>query len=172
VLIVVGSYVPKTTEQLTHLLGHTDAMGVELDAKSLLDLEAQAGLLDRAASQADRGLRAGRTVVLYTSREIVHTEGEASLNIGRAISQSLIRLLGRIPTRPRMLIAKGGITSSDVATEACGIRRAKIMGQILPGVPVWQCGSECRYPDMPLVVFPGNVGAEDALTIATMKIES
>ena len=108
--------------------------------------------------------------MLYTSREVVHTEGEASLSIGRANSQSLVQLLDRIQTRPRMLIAKGGITASDVATEACGIRRAEILGQILPGVPVWQCGSECRHPDMPLVIFPGNVGAEDALTIVAAKI--
>jgi uncharacterized protein YgbK (DUF1537 family) len=69
-----------------------------------------------------------------------------------------------------VLVAKGGITSSDLATEACEVERATVMGQILPGVPVWRCGPESRYPGMPLVVFPGNVGAPEALTKVVAKL--
>jgi len=61
-------------------------------------------------------------------------------------------------------VGKGGITYSDMATSACEVERATVIGQILPGVPVWRCGPESRFPGMPLVVFPGNVGAPDALT--------
>lgn len=59
---------------------------------------------------------------------------------------------------------KGGITSSDVATKALGMKRAMVLGQAAPGVPLWRCDEVgSRYPGVPFVVFPGNVGDEEAL---------
>jgi uncharacterized protein YgbK (DUF1537 family) len=60
-------------------------------------------------------------------------------------------------------VAKGGITSSDIATKGLGVKRAMVIGQALPGVPVWQLGGESRYPGMSYIIFPGNVGDRDAL---------
>jgi uncharacterized protein YgbK (DUF1537 family) len=37
------------------------------------------------------------------------------------------------------------------------------MGQITHGVPVWRLGHESKFPDLPYVVFPGNVGTEQTL---------
>jgi uncharacterized protein YgbK (DUF1537 family) len=68
------------------------------------------------------------------------------------------------------LIAKGGITSSDVATKGLGIQRALVMGQILPGVPVWQADQSSRFPELTYVVFPGNVGDEFGLLDAYNKL--
>ncbi len=98
------------------------------------------------------------------SREVVTADGtEANLEIGRRVSDALATVVRRLSARPRYIIAKRGITSSDVATAGLGIRRAMVAGQILPGVPVWELGPETRYPGMPYVVFPGNVGGPDAL---------
>jgi hypothetical protein len=44
-----------------------------------------------------------------------------------------------------------------------GVRRAQVLGQIVPGVPVWRLGPESKYPGLPYVVFPGNAGGPDAL---------
>lgn len=44
------------------------------------------------------------------------------------------------------------------------------MGQILPGVPVWSMASDSRWPGLPLVVFPGNVGGKEALVEALVKV--
>ena len=63
-------------------------------------------------------------------------------------------------------MAKGGITSSDVGTKALGVRRANVLGQIQPGIPVWQTGEESKFPGTPYVIFPGNTGGEDTLRIA------
>ncbi|HJZ46788.1 MAG TPA: nucleotide-binding domain containing protein, partial [Roseiflexaceae bacterium] len=63
----------------------------------------------------------------------------------------------------RYLLAKGGITSSDTATHGLHLKRALVLGQILPGVPVWQLGPESRYPGLVYIVFPGNVGGPGAL---------
>jgi uncharacterized protein YgbK (DUF1537 family) len=60
-------------------------------------------------------------------------------------------------------VAKGGITSSDVGTKGLGVKKALVLGQILKGIPVWLTGSESKYPDMPYVIFPGNVGDRNAL---------
>ena len=87
----------------------------------------------------------------------------ASLSIGQYVSSGLVEILDAVSTRPRYLVAKGGITSSDIATEALGVKRAGVFGQILPGVPVWELGSESRYPGLAYVVFPGNVGGPTAL---------
>ena len=57
----------------------------------------------------------------------------------------------------------GGITSSDVGTKALGVKRALVMGQIRPGIPVWKTGPESRFPDTPYVIFPGNVGEDSTL---------
>ena len=67
-------------------------------------------------------------------------------------------LVGDLNTVPAFVIAKGGITSSDVGTKALKVKRARVLGQIRPGIPVWQTGPESRFPGTPYVIFPGNVG--------------
>ena len=73
--------------------------------------------------------------------------------------------------KPSFVIAKGGITASDIATRALGIRRALIKGQLEPGIPVWIPGNESKFPLVPYVVFPGNVGQKDSLIKIIKKLE-
>jgi uncharacterized protein YgbK (DUF1537 family) len=89
-----------------------------------------------------------------------------SLAIGSSISAALVALVQRLGERPRYLVAKGGITSSDLATRGLGVKRAIVSGQLLPGVPVWRLDAEARFPGLPFIVFPGNVGGPTALTDA------
>jgi len=63
-------------------------------------------------------------------------------------------------------MAKGGITSSDLATRGLNVKRAMVLGQLLPGVPVWRLGLEAKFPGLVYIVFPGNVGGPDALAHA------
>ena len=72
-------------------------------------------------------------------------------------------MIGKLPVRPSFIVAKGGITSSDVGVKALRVRKALVKGQIRPGIPVWQTGEESTFPGLPYVIFPGNVGAEDDL---------
>lgn len=51
----------------------------------------------------------------------------------------------------------------EIGTKALKVRRADVMGQIQPGIPVWKTGCESRFPDIPYVIFPGNVGEDDTL---------
>jgi uncharacterized protein YgbK (DUF1537 family) len=163
-LVVVGSYVPMSTRQLARLRQEPGWVSVELDVPSLIDPARRGPCLDRAQAALADALSADRNVVLFTSRD--HITGQSrseSLSIGRSVSEALVELVRSLPVRPRFLIAKGGITSSDLATEALGVRRALVLGQIAHGVPVWRLGEESKFPGLAYVVFPGNVGTDSTL---------
>jgi Uncharacterized protein conserved in bacteria len=130
----------------------------------LLDAAARSAAIAHCIQAVETALRARRPVALYTSRTLVTgVDAAASLAIGGAVSSSLVEIVQSLAVRPRWLVAKGGITSSDIATKALGLRRAQVLGQALPGVPVWQCGPESKWPDLAYIVFPGNVGGPTAL---------
>lgn len=163
-LVVVGSYVPKTTGQLSELLAQPEIVNVEISVGALLADHSQPAEIQRVAQTVDGALRQGQDVVIYTSRDLVAgKDADDSLVIGQRVSDSLVAIVHALKTRPRYLLAKGGITSSDVATTGLGVRRAIVLGQILPGVPVWRTGAESLYPDLAYIVFPGNVGDAQAL---------
>jgi uncharacterized protein YgbK (DUF1537 family) len=163
-LVVAGSYVPKTTGQLNALLALPGLEKVEVSVPALLEDASRNAEVIRAGALAERALGSGCDVLVYTSRDLVTgSDGESSLQIGNTVSTCLVDIVRGLQTRPRYVVAKGGITSSDIATKALGIRRAMVMGQALPGVPVWRAGDESKWPGMAYVVFPGNVGGETAL---------
>lgn len=166
-LIIVGSHVPKTTAQLNHLLANTKAAPFEIDVPSILNSTFDT---EDSASKIQASIKSGKTTVLFTSRDRI--DGTDNLAISKAVSQALVDVVKKIETRPSFLIAKGGITSSDIATEALGVRQANVLGQILPGVPVWTIGNETLHPGLAYVVFPGNVGDDTALTQAFQKLTS
>ena len=83
---------------------------------------------------------------------------------GRRGGSTLIEIVLGIQAAPRYVLAKGGITSHDIAAKALGVQGAVVMGQIIPGVPVWRLGEGSRYPGMNYIVFPGNVGTETSMT--------
>jgi uncharacterized protein YgbK (DUF1537 family) len=170
-LIVVGSYVPKSTTQLNALLTQPDLVQVEVNVDALLVDREQAAEVARIVAITMVALQRGRDVVVYTSRRLVTgSDAVSSLAIGQRISASLVALVQGLGARPRYLIAKGGITSSDLATKALGVKRALVRGQILPGIPLWEVGAESRYPGLLYIVFPGNVGGDDALVQAREKL--
>ena len=162
-LVVVGSYIQKSSAQLTHLLALPQVVGIELSVADILAGQAEAASA-RAARAANEALDRGQVAVVYTSRGLVTgSSADANLGIGHAVSEALIQVVRSIQPQPRFVVAKGGITSSDTATQGLGIRRAHVLGQILPGVPIWQAGAESRWPGVPYIVFPGNVGGPEAM---------
>ena len=86
------------------------------------------------------------------------------------ISEAVQSVVGNLQITPAFIIAKGGITSSDVGVKALGVRRALVLGQIQPGVPVWRTGPESKFPGMTYVIFPGNVGEERTLRDAVSTL--
>lgn len=99
-------------------------------------------------------------VIVTTSRErssehntLVHGE-----HVMRALTTAVRDLLPSVA----VVIAKGGITSAEVARVGIGAASAVVLGQVLPGVSVWRMtaydGREILY-----IVVPGNVGGPETL---------
>jgi uncharacterized protein YgbK (DUF1537 family) len=164
-LVVVGSHVPLTTMQLDHLTRARPATRtIELDVRELIGDGREAHLQKQADATA--AALAEGTVIVHTTRELITgADGGASLDIARRVSSGVVELVRRVLAiaPPRFVIAKGGITSSDVASEALEIRRATVLGPMLPGiVSLWQPETGPAV-GIPYIVFAGNVGDADSL---------
>lgn len=97
--------------------------------------------------------------------------GESLANVGQ-ISSAVVEIVRRLSVRPHFLIAKGGITSSDVATAGPGVRHTTVPGQLLPQMPGWRLGAESKFPSLDYIIFPGQVGGGSALVDAVQKFHS
>ena len=165
-IIVVGSHTEKTTRQLEALKARSDIEFIELDATLVKDDAAFVAEVDRCLQREEECIRAGRTVCCSTTRTLITADTgdkEDELRLSVKISDAVQSLVGRLTVTPAFVIAKGGITSSDVGTKALAVKKANVLGQIRPGIPVWQTGEESRFPATPYVIFPGNVGDDSTL---------
>lgn len=161
-LIIAGSHTSRTSEQLQNLSKFPGITFVNFDQRKALltDEDFEAEVL-QASKICTIALKAGKNVVLSTSRQRVDIETgnpEDELLFAVKISKGLSRVVAKLDCTPKFIMAKGGITSSDIATDGLTIRRAEIIGQAAQGVPVWRCGEESRFPGLGYVIFPGNVG--------------
>lgn len=171
-LIIAGSYVEKTSAQLAELKKAGNLQMVEFNVREAANPKRLAQETRRVARAMDEGLNQGRDVCVFTSRGYFSpsdAEKEDHIGFQARVSEGLWRAVRAHEVRPGFIIAKGGITSSDVAVKGLKVAKADIRGQILPGVPVWAMGEEARWPGISYVVFPGNVGGEGALKKALMK---
>jgi uncharacterized protein YgbK (DUF1537 family) len=172
-LVVVGSHTDLTNGQVDHARENHELTVVELDAAQIIGgTTAEAVEVSRASAEVVLGL-ANSDVLLRTSREVL-TEGRADpLRTSAAIADALVAVVQQVvaAATPRYLVAKGGITSSDMAVRALGVRRAVVRGQMLPGtIPLWEL-LDGAIPGLPYVVFPGNVGTDDALSQVLTKVK-
>jgi uncharacterized protein YgbK (DUF1537 family) len=165
-LVLVGSHVALTTRQLEEALKLEGVRPVELSVPRLLEEAEREEELARVAGEVNAGL-AGSEVVVYTSREVVGGgPGRTGFEVGRAVSDALVEVMRRVDAEAPLafVVAKGGITSSDVGTRGLGVRRAEVAGQMLPGiVSVWVLPEESAFPGLPYVIFAGNVGESGSL---------
>lgn len=175
-IVIIGSHVNKTTEQFK-ALKKSDLRIEYIEFNQHLVLEK--GGLDkeckRVSQAVDSFISEGKSVVVYTRRDRVDfpTNDEVeNLKLSAMISDSLTAVVANLKSRPSFVIAKGGITSSDVATKGLAISEAIVIGQIEKGIPVWKAGSSSKFPNLPYIVFPGNVGSKDTLLAVLRKVSS
>lgn len=175
-IIVVGSHTQKTTAQLNELQGLEGIRFMEMNSDLVLQEGELEKEVDRILEISEQCIRGGITVAIYTKRTLLEVKNdtkEAALIRSVKISDAVQSLVGRLTVTPSFVIAKGGITSSDVGTKALRVKHARVLGQIRPGIPVWQTGEESRFPNTPYVIFPGNVGEvttlRDAVEILIKK---
>lgn len=166
-IVLIGSHVPKTTRQLNLL--QTENLPIQFlqfDQHRVLEKDGLRDEVSKTVEKVSRLIQNGETVVVYTRRDrldLPDSDKSMQLKISVEISDALTSVVAQLPVRPRFIIAKGGITSSDVGVKALRVRKAMVIGQVRPGIPVWRTDPESKFPDMPYIIFPGNVGTDDDL---------
>ena len=172
--ILIGSHVKKTTQQLTELLKAPGIVGVEVDVTQMLDdwTVGRSRLLESTLAQVSQIHAAGNTPAIYTSREeLTFPDVQTRLAFGEEVSGLLMDIVRGLPSDLGFLISKGGITSNDTLSQGLALQTTRLLGQILPGVSVVR--TEADHPQfaaMPVVLFPGNVGDENALALAYQRL--
>jgi hypothetical protein len=205
-LVVMGSYVTKSSIQLDNLTKNMNIQPIEFNVQSFMMLrkwEREYGtsnnlhkisnfnesysyfndivhehdryivskfnsndIISQLSTRITELITSGIDVVLYTSRTLLKN---GSILDYTAISDALTEIVKQLQIRPRFIIGKGGITSHDVALKGLSIDKARVIGQVLPGVPVWSCHTE-HGEGLRYVVFPGNVGDDFALAEVAEKL--
>jgi uncharacterized protein YgbK (DUF1537 family) len=165
-LIVIGSHVQKTTRQLERLMENKNITAIEFNTRLLVNGFQFEDEIRRVQTLCDDSLDAGKITVIFTARnrfDLNTGNKEDELKVAMKIAGAVTSFVFNLRGKPRFIIAKGGITSSEIGTVALGVKKALVLGQVLPGIPVWLTGPESRFPNTPYIIFPGNVGDEDSL---------
>ncbi len=175
-LVVVGSHTAKTTKQLEQLLQLDNVAAIPFDSnKVLLSQDEFEKEVERCVKLEEEIIREGKTAVCFTQRTLLSFENdtkEQALQRSIAISKGVSDLVENLHVEPAFIIAKGGITSSDVGTKGLQVKKALVLGQILPSIPVWKTDEESKFPGIPYIIFPGNTGEEDSLKRAVKILET
>ncbi len=173
-VILVGSHVRKTTQQLQALLQLPDLAPLEVEVAQLRETpDAEPAILAAILGRLHQAFDQGQTPVIYTSREeLQFTSVQQRLEFGARVSQLLMDILRGLPPEVSFLISKGGITSNDTLSTGLNLRAARLLGQILPGCSlVITPDDHPQFPKLPVVLFPGNVGDEQALATVYQRLQ-
>jgi len=162
-LVIVGSYIQKSTEQLAEALAVVGVVGVEFVVARVLSAKDRAQEILRVRHEVEKALMLDQDVIVFTSR---NQNLAGDLDAGKQIGSALVEVVSGLSVHPRYVVVKGGNTAISVVRDGLLAQSAWALGQILPGVPVWQLGEESRLPHVPCVVFPGNVGQDGSLAEA------
>lgn len=170
-LVVVGSHVPQTTTQLEALQRRGGAAFIGARQDVLLGgPSGRMTLVEEIVTAIETD-----DVVLYTPRRELRDPTEGG-DVARAFSDALCDVVDQVLQRvePAWVIAKGGITSHEIAAKGLGIRAADVVGQLFDNqvsVIRTTAGRE-RSMDIPYVIFPGNVGDQEALADAVQRMRA
>ena len=169
-IFIVGSYVQKTTEQLTKLLQESSVVGIEIDLEKLKEEENQIHdrqLIDDVCDQLQSifAKDGNLTPVVYTSRKEIKFSNKADkIKFSQRVSEILVDIVRRLPSDIGYIVSKGGITSNNILSLALDLTKVYLRGQILAGCCLVTTGEKHpQFPQLPIVLFPGNVGDEDSL---------
>lgn len=174
-IIIIGSHVQKTSLQLEALKkSSTNLVFIEFDVNTCFQEDHMKAEILRIQEKVESSILAGKTAAVYTSRKLLVPDTankDKILQVSVHISESLTSIVRNLSVKPNYIIAKGGITSSDVGTKGLQVKKALVMGQIRKGIPVWMTGEESKFPGIPYIIFPGNVGEESTLKEIVEELE-
>lgn len=165
-IVIVGSHVPKTSRQLENLFRESGVLPIEIEVTKGMMRDVGQYIADMHTA-----FETGKTPVIYTSREEVRGEtDEDKRQIGDAVRSVLIEIGKNVPADIDYFLVKGGITSHDILVSSCKVVIARVLGQILPGVPVVGIERANGSRNIPYIIFPGNVGSDEDLAAVYKKL--
>ncbi|EAQ75540.1 four-carbon acid sugar kinase family protein [Synechococcus sp. WH 5701] len=193
--VLVGSHVPLSDQQLLQLLAEPACAGVELPVERVLNTIRRLGsgpggppsvldqqepvdqalepLREELLERLQRAWTSGRTPVLFTSRgeRPCHNASERQ-RLSFSLAGLMARLAAGLPPELSYLISKGGTTSQTLLRDGLALAAVRLEGQLLPGLSMLRLPADhARFPLLPLLTFPGNLGADDTLHQAWRLME-
>jgi len=156
-VVVCGSHTEGATKQMAPVI---DAWGNPAIVDTDLALSDSAAAGDKVAAEATTQLDDRGLAIIMSER--IRSNQHNTLEHGRRIMEALTAAVQTIAPRLDVVVAKGGITSADIARIGLGARTARVLGQVLPGVSAWEFQSSDEHRVLYIVV-PGNVGTADTL---------
>ncbi|MGR3277543.1 four-carbon acid sugar kinase family protein [Acaryochloris marina NIES-2412] len=164
-IFIVGSYVQKTTAQLTALLALPQIEGIEISLPPLQNKEVEPSQIQaQVLAQVDAIFRRHNTPVIYTSRQpLTFTDVAERLRFSGLVANVLADIVHHLPPSLGYLVSKGGMTTNTLLARGLSLSSVRLLGQILPGCCVVQTAPDHRFSQLPVVLFPGNVGQPEDL---------
>ncbi len=171
-VVIVGSHVQLSTRQVQHLLQQAQVRGIELQITQLLQGKTPVQVVEMAAELVIATLNQGLLPVIYTPREeLQFPDTQTRLHFGRQVAQVTSLLVRHLPADIGFLVSKGGITSNEILSHGLDLTAVRLLGQIAPGVNVIRTPADHpQFPNLPVVIVPGNVGDEGILTTIVQRL--
>lgn len=171
-VVIVGSHVQLSTRQVRHLLQQEYVRGIELEITQLLQGKTPLEVVEIAVESITPTLNQGLIPVIYTPREeLQFPDTQTRLNFGRQVAQVTSLLVHHLPAEIGFLVSKGGITSNEILSHGLDLTAVRLLGQIAPGINVIRTPKDHpQFPDLPVVIVPGNVGDEAILTTIVQRL--
>lgn len=158
-LVVCGSYTTGANAQLDRFVEHARPPVIAIPQDAAVSNDPNS-IGRRAGHSVSRALERAARVVLCTPRQVV--DGHADPSAGARMMQALTAAAAEVAKRLAGVVVKGGITSAQVATDGFGGERARVIGQVDTGVPLWELTTGWGST-IPYAVVPGNVGDDETL---------
>lgn len=157
-LLICGSHTAGATGQVGNLEAKWGT-ALTIDTETAMANPQGAGQNAAAALRSqitERGL-----AILTSDRQRSATHN--TLHHGEQVMSALTTAVSELRDDVKVVIAKGGITSAEVARTGLGATQAQVVGQILPGVSLWNIDMGASKSIL-YVVVPGNVGDDHTLS--------
>lgn len=158
VLVVCGSYVPRSVRQLGALVERHPAALVELSPAELVRVGPET-LAPRLAGELAERLDRDGLAVLAVERP--GEDGPGDLDRQAAVAEALVAVVRHLERTPGVVITKGGVTSATVIRDGLGASMASVIGPVVSGVGRWDAVGDGRR--VSCLVVPGNVGDDHIL---------
>ncbi|MCS7225489.1 MAG: hypothetical protein NZ821_00655 [Gloeomargarita sp. SKYB31] len=171
-VVVVGSHVRLSTQQVEHLLQQPGVQGMELPIQQLGAGQTPQQLVEQVMPAVTQALNQGLIPVVYTPRQELSFPDQATrLQFGAQVAQTTALLVQQLPPEIGFLVSKGGITSNEILSHGLALTAVRLLGQIVPGINVIRTPADHpRFPHLPVVIVPGNVGGPDVLATIVQRL--